>query len=62
MDERTSSMVNLLVSDTTKKLQDIESDGLYKVERLIDTPQGGTVGVDGNSFINLFILRYTILT
>ena len=51
-------MANTLVSDTTKKLQEIESDGLYKVERLIDTPQGGTVGVDGNSFINLCANNY----
>lgn len=51
-------MTNLLLSDTAQKLQEIENDGLYKIERLIDTPQGGTIGVGGQAFINLCANNY----
>jgi glycine C-acetyltransferase len=49
-------MTNTFIAGITDTLSQIEAEGLYKRERLITSPQSGTVSVAGREVINLCVL------
>jgi len=51
-------MPNAFLNDITKTLTQIETEGLFKRERLITSPQAGTVSVQGRDVINLCANNY----
>ncbi|MEL7097388.1 MAG: glycine C-acetyltransferase [Pseudomonadota bacterium] len=51
-------MQNAFLDHISATLTQIETDGLYKRERLITSPQGGTVEVGGKPVINLCANNY----
>ncbi|MEM7522409.1 MAG: glycine C-acetyltransferase [Pseudomonadota bacterium] len=44
--------------DLSERLDQLQTDGLFKTERVIETPQRGAVGVDGEEAINLCANNY----
>ena len=55
-------MTNAFIAGITDTLSQIEAEGLYKRERLITSPQSGTVSVAGREVINLCANNYLGLT
>tara|TARA_B110000263_G_scaffold232001_1_gene227708 strand:+ start:156 stop:1343 length:1188 start_codon:yes stop_codon:yes gene_type:complete len=51
-------MTNAFLAGITDTLSQIEAEGLYKRERLITSPQSGTVSVAGREVINLCANNY----
>ncbi|MEP3346155.1 MAG: glycine C-acetyltransferase [Litoreibacter sp.] len=51
-------MPSTFIADITNSLSQIETEGLYKRERLISSPQAGTVSVAGRDVINLCANNY----
>ncbi|WP_171236373.1 glycine C-acetyltransferase [Ruegeria sp. HKCCA6837] len=51
-------MANAFLSHITDTLSQIESEGLYKRERMITSPQGGEISVGGKQVINLCANNY----
>ncbi|RLJ98031.1 glycine C-acetyltransferase [Ruegeria conchae] len=51
-------MANAFLSHITDTLKQIESEGLYKRERMITSPQGGEITVGGKQVINLCANNY----
>jgi glycine C-acetyltransferase len=47
-----------LIEDVQARLAQIEADGLYKRERLIEGPQGGRIRVAGREMVNLCANNY----
>jgi glycine C-acetyltransferase len=47
-----------LIEDVKTRLAQIEADGLYKRERLIEGPQGGRIRVAGREMVNLCANNY----
>ena len=51
-------MSDAFLSHISETLKEIEAEGLYKRERLITSPQGGTITVGGREVINLCANNY----
>ncbi|MCK7614301.1 glycine C-acetyltransferase [Roseibium sediminicola] len=51
-------MSSAFLSHISATLEEIEAEGLYKRERLITSPQGGTITVGGREVINLCANNY----
>ena len=51
-------MSNAFIAHVSETLDQIESEGLYKRERLITSPQGGEITVGGKQVINLCANNY----
>lgn len=47
-----------LNADLAGRLEGLKSDGLFKSERVIETPQAGSISVSGEPFINLCANNY----
>ncbi|MFN6548368.1 glycine C-acetyltransferase [Mycolicibacterium nivoides] len=51
-------MNDLLKNDLHTRLSEIREAGLYKAERIIDSPQSGVVSIGGNEVLNLCANNY----
>lgn len=51
-------MSSAFLDRISQTLDDIRTDGLFKTERAIETPQGGAIGVNGREVLNLCANNY----
>ncbi|MBO0829478.1 MAG: glycine C-acetyltransferase, partial [Streptosporangiales bacterium] len=51
-------MFDKMRDDLSGRLDDIRAQGLYKAERVIETPQSARVGVGGTELLNLCANNY----
>lgn len=50
--------VRAIVEDISKELAQLKEDGLFKEERVIESPQSSTISVNGNSVLNFCANNY----